>query len=158
MVSLTLRPLYLQEKSPWYPLGRRLGGPQSRSGRGGEEKNSQPPPGNETWNPDRPARSPALYRLIIIIMYKSYMYKPGLSIQALRSRLCLLYILRAVQTTERSCALPPPSLSLLYFLCWASFFAYVSNIYIIMSLCDFCLLPTYFCYVIVNVRNLERQM
>jgi hypothetical protein len=26
-------------------LDRRLGGPQSRSGRGGEEKNSQPPPG-----------------------------------------------------------------------------------------------------------------
>jgi hypothetical protein len=32
----------------WYPLNSRLGGPQSRSGRGGEEKNSQPPPGNET--------------------------------------------------------------------------------------------------------------
>jgi hypothetical protein len=31
-----------QGKSP-YPLDRRLGGPQSRSGRGGEEKNSQPP-------------------------------------------------------------------------------------------------------------------
>jgi hypothetical protein len=31
-----------QEKNPWYPLGRRLGGPQSRSGRGGEEKISQP--------------------------------------------------------------------------------------------------------------------
>jgi hypothetical protein len=30
-----------------YPLDRRLGGPQSRSGRGGEEKNSQPPPGIE---------------------------------------------------------------------------------------------------------------
>jgi hypothetical protein len=30
-----------------YPLDRRLGGPQSRSGRGGEEKNSQPPPGLE---------------------------------------------------------------------------------------------------------------
>jgi hypothetical protein len=28
-------------------LDRRLGGPQSRSGRGGEEKNSQPPPGIE---------------------------------------------------------------------------------------------------------------
>jgi hypothetical protein len=28
--------------NPWYPLDRRLGGPQSRSGRGGEEKNSQP--------------------------------------------------------------------------------------------------------------------
>jgi len=34
-------------KSPWYSLDRRLGGPQSRSGRGGEEKNSQPPPGIE---------------------------------------------------------------------------------------------------------------
>jgi hypothetical protein len=29
------------------PLDRRLGGPQSRSGCGGEEKNSQPPPGIE---------------------------------------------------------------------------------------------------------------
>jgi hypothetical protein len=25
-----------QQKSPWYPLNRRLGGPQSRSGRGDE--------------------------------------------------------------------------------------------------------------------------
>jgi hypothetical protein len=41
------RPLYLQGKSPWYSLDRRLGGPQSRSGRGGEEKNSQPLPGLE---------------------------------------------------------------------------------------------------------------
>jgi hypothetical protein len=36
-----------QGKNPWYPLDRRLGGPQSRSGRDGEEKNSQPPPGIE---------------------------------------------------------------------------------------------------------------
>jgi hypothetical protein len=43
----------LPEKNPWYPLDRRLGGPQSRSGRGGEEKNSQPPPGIELLNPDR---------------------------------------------------------------------------------------------------------
>jgi hypothetical protein len=28
-------------KNPWYPFDRRLGGPQSRSGRGGEEKISQ---------------------------------------------------------------------------------------------------------------------
>jgi hypothetical protein len=35
-------------KEPRYPLDRRLGGPQSRSGRGGEEKNSQSPPGIET--------------------------------------------------------------------------------------------------------------
>jgi hypothetical protein len=28
----------LQRKSPWYPLARRLDGPQNRSGRGGEEE------------------------------------------------------------------------------------------------------------------------
>jgi hypothetical protein len=39
--------LYPQGKSPRYPLDRRLGGPQSRSGRGGEEINSQPPPAIE---------------------------------------------------------------------------------------------------------------
>jgi hypothetical protein len=38
---------YLQRKSPWYPLDRRLGGLQSRSGRGGEEKYSQPLSGLE---------------------------------------------------------------------------------------------------------------
>jgi hypothetical protein len=31
-------------KKPVVPLDRRLGGPQSRSGCDGEEKNSQPPP------------------------------------------------------------------------------------------------------------------
>jgi hypothetical protein len=41
------RPLYSQGKSLWYPSDRRLGGLQSRSGRGGEEKNSQPLPGLE---------------------------------------------------------------------------------------------------------------
>jgi hypothetical protein len=34
-------------KSPRYPLDRRLGGPQSSSGCGGKEKNSQPLPGLE---------------------------------------------------------------------------------------------------------------
>jgi hypothetical protein len=47
VVSFTPLPLYPQGKSPWYPLDRRLGGPQSRSGRWGEEKNSQPQPGIE---------------------------------------------------------------------------------------------------------------
>jgi hypothetical protein len=42
VISFTPRPLYLQGKSPWYPLDRRLGEPQSRSERGREEKNSQP--------------------------------------------------------------------------------------------------------------------
>jgi hypothetical protein len=42
VVSFMSRPLYPQGKSPCYPLDRRLGGPQSMSGRGGEEKNFQP--------------------------------------------------------------------------------------------------------------------
>jgi hypothetical protein len=42
MVSFTPRPLYLQRKSHWHRLDRRLGGTQYRSGRGGEEKNSHP--------------------------------------------------------------------------------------------------------------------
>jgi hypothetical protein len=40
VVSFTRRPPYPQGKNSWYPLDRRLGGPQSRYGRGGEEKNS----------------------------------------------------------------------------------------------------------------------
>jgi hypothetical protein len=47
VVSFTPRPLYPQGKSPRYSLDRRLGGPQSRSGRGGEEKNSHSLPGLE---------------------------------------------------------------------------------------------------------------
>jgi hypothetical protein len=38
VVSFTTRPLNPMEKSPRYPLDRRLGGPQSRSGQCGEEK------------------------------------------------------------------------------------------------------------------------
>jgi hypothetical protein len=38
MVSFTLRPLYPWEENPRYLLDRRLGGPQSRSRRCGEEK------------------------------------------------------------------------------------------------------------------------
>jgi hypothetical protein len=55
VVSFTPRPLYSQGKKPWYPLYRRLGGPQSCPGHGDEEKNSHPPPGIEPYNPDRPA-------------------------------------------------------------------------------------------------------
>jgi hypothetical protein len=53
----------IQRNSPWYPLDKRLGGPQSRSGCGGEEKNFQPLPGLEP--PDHPARNSALYRWAI---------------------------------------------------------------------------------------------
>jgi hypothetical protein len=42
VISFTPLPLYPQGKRLWYPLARRLGEPQSRSGRSGVEKNSQP--------------------------------------------------------------------------------------------------------------------
>jgi hypothetical protein len=38
VVSFTPRPLYPRERAPRYPLYRRLGGPQSRSGQHGEVK------------------------------------------------------------------------------------------------------------------------
>jgi hypothetical protein len=47
VVNFTSQPLYPQRKSRWYTLDRRLGGPQSWSGRG-DEKNYQPLPGLET--------------------------------------------------------------------------------------------------------------
>jgi len=40
VVSFTPRPLYSQGKIPWYPLDRSLSEPQSKSGHGGEKKNS----------------------------------------------------------------------------------------------------------------------
>jgi hypothetical protein len=57
------QPLYPQGKIPSYPLDSRLGGPQSRSGRGGEEKKPEPLLGLEP--PDHPAHSPALYHWAI---------------------------------------------------------------------------------------------
>jgi hypothetical protein len=48
VVSFTPRPLYPQGKELYYSLDRRLGCSQSRSGRDGEEKNSQPLPRLET--------------------------------------------------------------------------------------------------------------
>jgi hypothetical protein len=47
VVTFTPRSLYPQGKCPRYPLDRSLDGPQSRYGHGGEEKNSQPPSGQE---------------------------------------------------------------------------------------------------------------
>jgi hypothetical protein len=44
--SFTPRPLYTPGMSPWFPLYRRLGGPQSRFRHCGEE--SVAPPGNRT--------------------------------------------------------------------------------------------------------------
>jgi hypothetical protein len=69
------RPIYLRGKSPWYPLDRRLGGSQSRSGRGVEEKNSQPSQGFEPRSSGRPARSQSLYRLSYLGTYVIRQYQ-----------------------------------------------------------------------------------
>jgi hypothetical protein len=61
IVSFTLRLLYPQGKRLWYPLDRRLGGPQSRSGRGGEEKVASP---HLDSNFDHPIVQPVVSRYI----------------------------------------------------------------------------------------------
>jgi hypothetical protein len=60
MLSYTSWPIYPPGKKRRYPLDRRLGGPQSWSGRRGEVKISFP---FRESIPGRPARSPSLYRL-----------------------------------------------------------------------------------------------
>jgi hypothetical protein len=50
VISFTPRPLYPRRKSPWYPLDRRLDGPQSRSGWHGQE-NILDPTGTRTATP-----------------------------------------------------------------------------------------------------------
>jgi hypothetical protein len=59
LVSFAPRSLYRQGKRIWYPLDRRLGGPQNRSGHSGEKKNSLPLLGLEP--PDHPYHRPVLY-------------------------------------------------------------------------------------------------
>jgi hypothetical protein len=71
VVNFTPRPLYPSAKSPRYPLDRRLGGPQRRSGHDFEEKNSQPPPGIEPRSSDYPAHTQSLYRLNYSITNKN---------------------------------------------------------------------------------------
>jgi hypothetical protein len=73
LVSFTPLPLYPQGKSPRYPLNRSLDGPQSRSGRCGEEK-ILTLPGLELRPFGRPARRQSLCRLrrILVEMYKKY--------------------------------------------------------------------------------------
>jgi hypothetical protein len=55
--------LYPRGKDPRYPLYRRLGGPQIRSGHRGYRQNPLPLPGIEPLSPGRPARSHILYCL-----------------------------------------------------------------------------------------------
>jgi hypothetical protein len=58
--------LYPRGKDPRYPLYRRLGGPQSRSGHRGYRKNPLPLPGIEPRSPGIPAR------------YSSPVFQPGI--------------------------------------------------------------------------------
>jgi hypothetical protein len=62
VVSFVLRPLYPWGKNPWYSLARRLGGPQSRSGRHGKVK-ILAHTRTRTPTPWSSARSQSLYRL-----------------------------------------------------------------------------------------------
>jgi len=54
------RHISVSAKSPWYPLDRRLGGPQTKTGHSVKEKNYQSPLG---VNPDCPACTKSLYQL-----------------------------------------------------------------------------------------------
>jgi hypothetical protein len=64
VVSVTPRPRFTPgERTPRYPLYRRLGGPQSWSGHRGYRKNSLPVSGIEPRSPGRPACSQTLYCL-----------------------------------------------------------------------------------------------
>jgi hypothetical protein len=65
--NTTPRPLYPPGKTR-YPLYRRLGGPQDRSGQG--RKISAP---TGIRSPDRPARSDSLYRIFSISIWNVYM-------------------------------------------------------------------------------------
>jgi hypothetical protein len=76
VVNFGPRPLYPRGKSPRYPLDRRLGGPQSRSGRFGEEKILDPI-GTRTRtprssSPQLVAIPTTLSRLLYTVQQKQY--------------------------------------------------------------------------------------
>jgi hypothetical protein len=82
VVSFTPRSLYPRGKRPWYPLDKRLGGPRSQSGRGGEEKSSHHYPCHE-WNPRRLSCSlvttltelPRLQNNVTIFSFVPYLFR-----------------------------------------------------------------------------------
>jgi hypothetical protein len=70
-------------KEPFYPLDRRLSGPQSRSGRGSEENSFQPVPGLEPpiIQPVAQRYTTELSRLFILDRYASNLNSPSTFIQ-----------------------------------------------------------------------------
>jgi hypothetical protein len=80
----------LPGKSPWNPLYKRLGGPQSRFGRGGEEKNSHTLPGLESpiIQPVAQRYTTELSRLLPCDIYDYYLlFKYEFISEALEKRL-----------------------------------------------------------------------
>jgi hypothetical protein len=96
VVSFTSRPLCSQGKSPWHPLDRRLGGPQNRSWRGGEEKNSQPLPGLQ-----RPIIQPVAQRCTTEV--SQLLNTICCSLDFLKGGPVLFYSLNFVGMYERNC-------------------------------------------------------
>jgi len=81
VVSFMPQLLYPWGKSPYYPLDRRLGGPQSQSGCDGEEKNSQFPPGIEPPITNYPAwtelpgySSHFIYRKCLLVLTFKFLH------------------------------------------------------------------------------------
>jgi hypothetical protein len=70
-----------QGKYLWYPLYRRLGGPQSGSVHRGQRKNPLPLPGIEPRSPGRPARSQTLYCLSYPAPYFYFIHSQALIVQ-----------------------------------------------------------------------------
>jgi hypothetical protein len=124
VVTFTPRPFYPQGKSPRCPLDRGLGGPQSRSGHGGEEKNFQPPPGIEPQKPNRPVRSlvtipTELSRFYFTWTCNIQLHWPGIfwdSVTQLVKNPCLLRNPKVHYRIHTTFAPPPPISSFLMWL------------------------------------------
>jgi hypothetical protein len=119
VVSVTPRPcLYPRGKDPRYPLDRKLGEPQSRSGHRGYRKNPFPPPGIEPRSPGRPARSqtllPELTRLQILILemfniranLKCFYFYTNVTNNKKRRKVALSRMQFSYETTGRTKCLP----------------------------------------------------
>jgi hypothetical protein len=108
VVSFTPGSLYPQGKSSWHSLDRRLGGPQSRSGHGGEEKNSQPlselkPP---IIQPVAQRYTTELTRLIITLYYDTKNnYSISLHFILKAASICLSVMLCYVEENKKNTCL-----------------------------------------------------
>jgi hypothetical protein len=78
-VSFTLPAALSRGSNSRYPLGRRLGGSQSRSGRGGEEKNSHHRPCRES-NPGRPVHMSYPSHNRCVLQYEATFQRPSVHV------------------------------------------------------------------------------